>query len=111
MKFDIDGAFKQLILKFSSALRMIITLGSLVFISLRSTFGGKSLCSNFSLIAEPMANLMNEVLNTNHLQALHSTSNYIQYHDPPILLDSNIPFTPADEPLFEIPTLNDRLVC
>jgi len=110
MKFDVYVAFKRLILKFSSALRTITILGSLAFISLYSTFGDKSSCSNFSLIAEPMADLMNEVLNTNHLQALHSTSNYIQYHDPPILLDSNIPFTPADEPLFEIPTLNNKLI-
>ena len=70
MKYDIDNAFKRLILKLKATLQTIITLGTLAFIFLRSTFGGKSSCSNFSLLAEPMANVMNEALYTNHLQAL-----------------------------------------
>ena len=66
-KFNIDGAFKRLVLKLSSALKIIITLGMLAFISIRSTFRRKSSYSNFSLIAEPMADVMNEAFNSNCL--------------------------------------------
>ena len=48
-----------------------------------------------------MANIMNKVLNTKYLGILHKTLKYIQYHNPPILLDQNTPFAKADEPLFD----------
>ena len=53
---------------------------------------------------------MNKELNTNYLSTLCKTSNYISFYDPPILFDSHIPFSKADELLFDIPTMNDKLI-
>ena len=58
-------------LNFKSVIKTIITLGHLTFILLRTTFGGTLLCSNLGLLADPMPNIMNEYLHTNHLQELH----------------------------------------
>jgi len=57
-----------------------------------------------------MADLMNKAFATNRLTALHSTSQYISYHELPIILSPETPFAKADELLFEIPTLKDRFV-
>ena len=66
-KNDVDSAFKRIMLILLSALKNIVALGSLAFISLRSTFEGKHSYSNFSLLVEPLAEIMNESLTTDHL--------------------------------------------
>jgi len=66
-KFDTDGAFKRLLFNISSAFKTIFTFGNLAFVFLRSIFGGKSSCVNFSLITEPIADVMHEAMNTNRL--------------------------------------------
>jgi len=110
LKFDVNRAFKRLALNFSSTLKTIVTLGSLAYISIRSTFGGKSSCSIFSLLAELMYDLMNKIFNTNRLSALHLSLSYIDYHEEPIKFSSEISFTPAEPLLFDIPTNNNRFV-
>jgi hypothetical protein len=109
-KFDVDSAFKRLSLHFLSALKTIITLGNLAYISLQSTFGGKSSCSNFSLLAKPMADLINEAYSTNHLQGLSKPLCYIAYNEDPEVLDDNIPFKLAPILLFDIPTMSKKMV-
>ena len=109
-KFDVDGAFKQLGLYLSSAIKMIITFRSLAYISLQSTFSGKLSYSNFSLLAKPMCDVMNKVLNTNRLAQLSTTSPCIDYHDKPILLPDSIPFAKAPDLLFPIALNNEYFV-
>ena len=109
-KFNVDGAFKHMNLHFISAFKTIITYGLLAFISLRLTFRGKSSCCNFSVLVEPMADIMNEALYTNWLQALHSPSPYLEFYKKQIILPSDIPFAPSTPLLFEINTKKDRFV-
>jgi len=66
-KYDVDGAFKRIMLCFQLVLKTIITLGTLAHAFMRSTFGGASFCANFSLLAEPIVDTMNESLHSNHL--------------------------------------------
>ena len=66
-------------LNFKLALKMIITLGYISFISLRITFGGNSSYSNFRLLVEPMTDIMNKSLHKNRLLALYQKSNYSEY--------------------------------
>ena len=104
MKYNVDGAFKRLILCLQLVFKTIITLRSLAFISLQSTFSKKSSCSNFSLLAEPMADLMNEALNTSYLSALLEDSLYSEFYENPSLLDKSIHFEEALKLLFPILT-------
>ena len=109
-KFNIDRVFKRLVLKFSLALKMITSLEILNFISIRSIFGGKSSYSNFSLITESIADVINKAFNSNYLQALHSPSNYLWYHDTPSILPSSLPFARANELLFNILIMNNKFI-
>ena len=77
LKYNVNGAFKRITLYFTSAIKIIITCGTLAYISLWMTFGGKSSCSLFSLLAEPMADIMNKALNLDRLSTLHKTLSFI----------------------------------
>jgi len=101
---------KNLILNILHAFKTIITFGATAYISLHSTYRGKSSCRNFSLIAEPIADIMNEAINNNRLAILSETSEYIAYYDAPSLLLDNIPFNSALDLLFPIPTHRDAYV-
>jgi hypothetical protein len=57
-----------------------------------------------------MADVMNEALKSNRLQALYSTSKYSTYHEEPKTLDPNIPFESTKPLLFDILTPNERIV-
>ena len=109
-KLNVDGAFKRLGLSLLATIKIIISFEALANISLRSTFGGKSSYSNFSLLTEPMVDLINESLNIGRLSALYSTSKYIKYHEALQLLPDSIPFTAASDLLFLIATYKDRFV-
>ena len=97
-------------LSLNSATKIIITLGLMAYLSLHLTFSSKSSCSNFSLLAEPMADLMNKALNTNHLQALLNTLNYINYHEEPLIFPESIPFTSTLKLIFNLDTGQDTFV-
>ena len=77
LKFNIDRAFKWMALNFKSVVKRIITLGALIFISIRFTFGRKSSHSNFSLITKPMVDIINKAFKVRQLQGLHSHSKYL----------------------------------
>ena len=79
-------------LDFLSAIKIIIMLGIIVFISLYSTFSKTSSCANFSLFAKLMANVMNESLYSNRIQALNKSSTYLDYYKDLQVLDSNQEF-------------------
>ena len=97
-------------LNLQHAFKIIITLGAIAFISLRSIFGSKSSYGNFSVIAELMADIMNEAINTGRLADLSKTSSYIDYYDLPSILSNDIPFATAPTLLFPIPTYNGATV-
>jgi len=107
-KFDIDSIFKRIALHLTLAFRTIITISHLAYISLCLTFSGKLSCSDFSLLAELMADVINKVMTTNRLSCLLKTSRYIDLHDKPCILDESIPFTNPPKLLFKIPTPNDK---
>ena len=109
-EYDVDSAFKRLFLNFKSAIKTIITLSNIVYISLRSTFGRTSSYYKFGVLAEPIANIMNKALYSNRLQALYQSSPYSEYYEEPEILHSNIPFKPAHPFLFDILLYNDRTV-
>ena len=69
-KFDVDKVFKSLGLCLASALKTIITYGTLAYISLSLTFGGKSFYSNVSLLVELIADLINKAFPTGYLKGL-----------------------------------------
>ena len=55
-----------------------------------------------------MADVINEVMKTNHLLCLSNTLRYINLHDKLTVLDNSIPFTDPSALLYQIPTLNDK---
>ena len=76
-----DYTFKYLFLNINSAFKTIIIIASLAFISLYVTFGDKSSCSDFNLLAESICDIMNKALSINRLQALSQSSNYLEYYE------------------------------
>ena len=73
-------------------------------------FRGKSSCSNFSLLTEPLADLINKAMTITHLSCLSNTLRYIDLHDKQTILDKSIPFTDPPALLFNIPTSNNKYV-
>ena len=88
---------------------MIIVLGSLVFISLYSTFSGTFSCSKFGILVKLMVNIMNKVLYINRLSALYQKL-VLKYYKEPKTLDKGILFAEALLLLFYIPIYNNYMV-
>ena len=109
-KFDVNNKFKRLILNLNLTIKTIITLSLIAYLSLCSAFGSKSSYSNFSLLVEPMVDLMNKVLNTNYLQALSNTSNYINHYKEPQIFLESILFTPTLKLIFDLDTGQDNFI-
>jgi len=90
--------------------KTIISLRSLAYISLRSTFSGTSSYCKFGIIAKPIVDVMNEALYSNRLKVLHNLSPYLEYYEDPEILPDDLPFTEASLLLFDIPLYNDCIV-
>ena len=96
MKFDVDSVFRRLLLAFDSMIKKIFTLGTMAYLSLRLLFGATSSSNFWSVISEPMEDVMNHSMNHNILPNLALKSHHFDSHyQDPRLLPSNIPFRPS----------------
>ena len=70
LNFGVGSSFKRLFLHSNDAMKTTIMFRTLSYVSLRTTFGGKSSCGFFSLFAELISDTMNDAFNANHLSEL-----------------------------------------
>ena len=96
MKFHIDSAFRRLMLAFNSMVKTIFTLGSIAYMSLRMPFGATSSSNFWSVISEPMTDVMNQSMNFNEIPNLAiSSRHYSDHFQKPSRLSHEIPFQKA----------------
>ena len=96
LKYNINSTFKRIALYLSLALKTIISVSTLAFIFLKSTFGGEFSYSALGLLTKYITNVMYEALNTKYLLLLHLLR-YQEYFTLLTLLLKDILFASAPD--------------